>query len=87
MPYIKPENRHILLESTIHELMATNFLSAGDLNFVISSLLWKQFNKDKRYDTANMLIGVLECCKQELYRTQIAPYEHEKLLLNGDLEL
>jgi hypothetical protein len=31
------------------------------------------------------MIGILECCKLELYRKKAAPYENEKELENGSV--
>jgi hypothetical protein len=60
-------------------------VDVGDLNYVISKLIWTLFDKNKRYKTANDIIGVLECVKLEIYRRQIATYEEEKCKANGDL--
>lgn len=85
MPYIKKDKREGLLESTVHELM--ELTDPGDINFVISSLTWKIFEKNKSYATANMLVGVLECVKQELYRRPVSRYEDIKIGQNGDLDV
>ena len=62
-----------------------NELDPGDVNYVVSSIVWELFNLDRRYVTANALIGALECAKLELYRRQIALYEDKKTAENGDL--
>lgn len=31
------------------------------------------------------VLGMLECCKMELYRRHVAPYEDEKIIENGDV--
>lgn len=85
MPYIKPSNRRkfdSLIEKAVYEL---DILSSGDLNYFISSVVWKLFENDKSYSTANKLMGVLECVKQEFYRRKVVPYEEEKIKENGDL--
>jgi hypothetical protein len=87
MPYIKPEfrlNYHQLIDDAVDSLA---FKSAGDINYVLSSVLWKIFEKNKNYAKANELIGVLECIKLELYRRQIAPYEDKKIEENGDVSV
>jgi hypothetical protein len=33
----------------------------------------------------NDVIGALECCKLELYRRMVAPYENTKIKENGDV--
>jgi hypothetical protein len=42
-------------------------------------------NQRMNYKNINAAIGVLECCKQELYRKTAAPYEDKKISINGDL--
>jgi hypothetical protein len=86
MPYIPKDNRHDLLESSIHELMNLE-MSSGDMNFIISSLIWSKFNKNKKYATANELMGILECVKMEFYRRMVAPYEDMAIQKNGDLDV
>jgi len=58
----------------------------GILNYTMSYLM-NQYLKaqGESYTTYNTLIGVLECAKLELYRTQTAEYENIKRELNGDV--
>lgn len=60
-------------------------VSRGELNYVISSIIWEIFDKNRSYDTANDLIGALECVKDEFYRRRVAKLEDEKIKENGDL--
>ena len=53
--------------------------------YIISTIIWKSFEKQMNYSKANELVGVLECVKQEFYRRQVVPYEEEKIGENGDL--
>jgi hypothetical protein len=39
----------------------------------------------KNYSNLNEMIGALECCKQEYYRTVVGPYEDMKIDENGDV--
>jgi hypothetical protein len=57
----------------------------GEVNYVISSIIWELFKYKRSYTIGNNLIGVLECVKQEFYRRQLAPYEDKKIKENGDL--
>ena len=41
--------------------------------------------KGESYQTYNDIIGALECCKLELYRRKIVPYEDKKIKENGDV--
>jgi len=88
MPYIKQNDRQHLDEALVQRarLLITNEdLSPGDLNYIISTIIWKSFEKQMNYSKANELVGVLECVKQEFYRRQVVPYEEEKIGENGDL--
>lgn len=78
MPYIKPLDR--ITEPT------NGILSAGELNYRITSLINSQLEKRKvSYAVLNEIIGVLECCKLELMRRIAAPYEDKKCRENGDV--
>jgi hypothetical protein len=60
--------------------------SAGELNYVISSLVDEYLQEyGKNYTNINEVIGVLECAKLELYRRVAAPYEDDKIDQNGDV--
>ena len=91
MPYIREEDRkkfdkeiNILFEK-LTKFKTPEGFSPGELNYIISSLTWKIFDKFKSYKMANNLIGALECVKLEIYRRQIGHYEDGKLLENGDI--
>lgn len=92
MPYIDQTSRK-MLKPALTELVKLILdpvkfgtrAKAGVLNYIFTVLLKNILDDDKRYDTANSLIGALECCKLELYRRHIAPYEDKKILENGDV--
>lgn len=91
MPYIKQEQRNNL-EDSLRNLRATLHLysvgtegEAGDLNYVITSLLGAHLRNGVSYRKINMLVGVLDCVKMELYRRAAAKYEDEKKEENGDV--
>jgi len=83
MPYISKQLREnidaTLAMPLIHKL--------GELNYTITKLIQSYLddNGGSSYDNFNGIIGVLECCKQELYRRLVAPYEDKKKELNGDV--
>jgi hypothetical protein len=86
MPYISKDQRarfDELVDKFVAEIR--NDLSSGDLNYLLSSLVWKLFQNNKSYSSINQIIGALECVKFEFYRRQAAPYEDIKLEANGDL--
>lgn len=87
MPYIVKEKRTIL-DPAIQRLVDSfgelddegNF--AGNLNYVITRLLGILY-PNPNYQRFNDMVGALECCKLELYRKKIAPYEDIKERENG----
>lgn len=96
MPYIKQEQRE-LLEATLEELaqtiMADGFQHyetkdlSGRLNYVFTELLARTLlATNVNYDKLNSAIGLLESCKLELYRRQVANYEQSKIDENGDID-
>jgi len=88
MPYIKQEERQLYTE-LIFELTETLDMenaNAGHLNYIFSRVINEHFaNNGGNYQTANDIIGMLECVKQEFYRRQVAPYEDFKITENGDI--
>ena len=79
MPYIVNSAREQLDDGGLPN-------SAGELNYVISSLVDEYLQEyGKNYTNINEVIGVLECAKLELYRRVAAPYEDEKIEQNGDV--
>jgi hypothetical protein len=90
MPYIKPEDRR-MFNKAVAELLEELLLGSeerlpGKLNYCISSLVWGIWNERPCYETANAIMGALECIKQEFYRRQVVPYEDAKCQENGDLQ-
>lgn len=97
MPYIAKERRpefeeavNLILEAFFYDGHGGDWdmktpVSPGDLNYVISSILWRMFEANPSYTLGNNLVGVLECVKQEFYRRKLAPYEDGKIVENGDI--
>lgn len=87
MPYIKPEDR-LKFKDTLPEvigILQEGGCKPGQVNYVISSIIWELFETSPSYTTANNLMGVLECVKSEFYRRKVEPYEDEKMKQHGDL--
>jgi hypothetical protein len=93
MPYIRKENREPFLDS-VNQLSDSVSQSPkneipGNLNFILTKLIKDTYRKatgnNLRYEDYNAIIGMLECCKQEFYRTAITPYEVIKSIENGDV--
>jgi len=88
MPYIKPEDR-LKFDARINALITDITLhkaTDGDMNYIITRLLDAAFDlKNTKYTKINTAVGVLECCKLELYRRKAADYEDTKIQENGDV--
>ena len=86
MPYIKSDVRGDIAPELRAMVSSLDITNPGELNYVISSLLASNLRSvGAHYENINMLIGVLECAKMELYRRIAAPYEDEKIEENGDV--
>ena len=91
MPYVKQEYREEL-DEYIYELgEAIDSLHKyahqhrdGLLNYTITRLI-KDLYPNATYHDYNEIIGMLECCKLEVYRKMVAPYEDVKELENGSV--
>ena len=92
MPYIKQNKRDKYdklvdelaneVKNTCHETCSDY---CGDWNYVITTLIKKTIDSNRGYSVFNEAIGTLECCKLELYRRMVAPYEDIKIQENGDV--
>ena len=84
-PYINKKAR-----SAVLKYGTTVINKPGELNYFLTShimayLTRQGHNKKVGYVDYNEVIGVLECCKQELYRKVVAKYEDKKCELNGEV--
>ena len=86
MPYIKDRGIFDVKINELVKLLTEPEFKPGNLNYVISSLIWKIFSAKPSYTLANNLIGAIECVKLEFYRRKVSPYEDEKIKENGDIE-
>lgn len=84
MPYIRREQRALINRPLADVLAIVRSLSAGELNYLITTLL-RAWTNDLTYGRLNEAVGVLECVKLELYRRIAAPYEDRKCAENGDV--
>lgn len=95
IPYIKQNLRdglesHILdLASAIKAISNTNDALCGNLNYtifkIVKILIDKNNGGELSYARFNSIIGALECCKNEITRRLISPYEDQKIEENGDV--
>jgi len=84
MPYIKKIDREAALQTTLDRICDSS-LTGGDINYIISIILKRRFFANRCYAEANMLIGAVECAKQEFIRRYLNPMEDEKIIQNGDI--
>lgn len=96
MPYITRDRRE-LFEKYVREIPdllgagdgkpLDESLVPGDLNYVIYSIVKRYLDKNgHRYRNLNMLVGALECCKEEVYRRLGSKLEDGAIERNGDIE-
>lgn len=95
MPYIKKDRRKqydSLIKKLAKKIAKLNVdgctLFCGDWNYTITKLLKETLKAEgcrKSYAQQNEIIGMLESCKLEWYRREVAPYEEEKIKQNGDV--
>ena len=86
MPYIKDKDR-VKFQGPAIEI-ANLAECAGDLNYAITIIMHSYLKKKSlNYANLNELIGMMECCKLELYRKVASPYEDIKATENGDIGL
>ena len=79
MPYIKQEHRAEIFP--ICKVPA----SAGELNYQLTELIRRYWDRQGTYQAINDIVGALEGAKLEFYRRVAAPYENDKIEQNGDV--
>jgi len=79
MPYINKNDRTHLELGTIEPQ------TAGELNFLITTIIRDYYTTDPCYQSINDIVGALEGAKLEFYRRVAAPYEDTKIIQNGDV--
>jgi hypothetical protein len=88
MPYIPQTRRDEIQDELTVDGLNWTPKNAGDLNFVMTCFIDNYIiEHGVRYANVNEMIGALECCKLELYRMLIAPYEDAKINDNGGVYL
>ena len=79
MPYITPDARQYI---TNMECPPKN---AGEINYLITTILNDYWLRNKNYQGINDIVGALEGAKLEFYRRIAVPYEENKIEENGDV--
>lgn len=94
MPYIKKDQRPRYNNSIkeITKLLLEKYpgdngkdFDEGDLNYVISVIIYSLFDSSPSYKKANKLMGVLSGVDKEFYRRKVAELENRKIIENGDI--
>jgi hypothetical protein len=81
VPYILPKTRERIANDPTSEIE-----TPGELNYRITLLLKRYLAwHGPSYQTLNDILGALEGVKLEFYRRRAAPYEEQKMILNGDV--
>ena len=89
MPYIHPADRQ-QYEPIIASLVAAMAgreprQALGDLNYVVFAAVRRYLDDGRMtYANASALLGTMDCCRMEIYRRLIAPYEDTKRQEHGD---
>lgn len=79
MPYI-PKSQRKKTESG-------EYIDAGSFNYALTQMIDSYISQHQlSYKTCNDIVGAMECCKMELYRRLVVPYEDKKILQNGDVK-
>jgi len=96
MPYIKSEDRRHyddLIVDLCNRLRLNNSNNnslCGSLNYIIFKIAKvitepQYLGGERSYARFNAIGGALECCKTEISRRLVAPYEDQKIEENGDV--
>lgn len=84
MPYIEQKRRPRFKQAARD--LGNLAECAGDLNYIITEMVHEYIKKTGlKYDTMNSVVGMIECCKLELYRKMVGPYENGAIERNGDV--
>lgn len=92
MPYIKEKQRpdldpvvQRLFEGLQMRHREDVVMAPGDINYVLSRLIWRLFNENPSYFRSCILRGVLADIKHEFTRRLVDKRENDKIRENGDL--
>lgn len=83
MPYVKPEKRPGLHDSTVDTVEPKD---PGELNYLLTVLVRNYFHDHgEDYQAINDVVGALQGALLEFYRRVAVPYEEGKMEQNGDV--
>ena len=85
MPYLKKTDKD-KLNKILKALKTTKVSTAGELNFLITSLIHEYLKtQGLNYQHINDIVGALDGAKVEFQRRIVGPYEDLKIQDNGDV--
>lgn len=89
MPYISPKAREIFI-GVLNEFGAVLEdqglpLTPGELNYLITRIVFMTLPRDPDYSDYSRVRGVLADVSSEFYRRLMIPYEDYKHAVNGDV--
>jgi hypothetical protein len=86
VPYISKDRRGEIWDEETARIEVAFIHTPGELNYAFTEMLKEYAElKGHSYTTYNEIVGILECCKLEMYRRLAATYEDEKIVQNGDV--
>jgi hypothetical protein len=87
MPYIVPENRDEFdkLIQPLAQLLWHRGVQTGELNYVVTQLLWSLWEENPNYTFGSKLQAGVNDAVVEFYRRKMVPYEETKIKENGDI--
>ena len=85
MPYIQEADREMFMD-LLHEIDQHKIETPGELNYLITNLIVRYLQVNGlSYQNCNDILGALDGASKEFYRRVVAPYEHDKIKINGDV--
>jgi len=83
MPYIPDKHRRFADQAVYAIIKVLRILGCkGTLNYILYKVAKQTCTS---YGDWSRFIAELECCKLEIYRRQLGPYEQEAIKRNGDI--
>ena len=83
MPYITRKYRESL--ERLYQSFSSHSLKPAEINYLLFRFCLE--NIEPSYENYAKFIGMLETCKLEIYRRQVATHENKKIRENGDIEV
>jgi len=83
MPYVKQERRPEL-DKIVEAMIRADVQYDGDLNYILFKFC--KVGVDPGYNNYKIYIGELTEAAAEIRRRILAPYEDEKIKVNGDVD-